>query len=228
MLVLGVTGQSGAGKGEFCAILNKMGYKSLDTDRTAREVVEKGSECLEILTGHFGKKILYPNGSMNRKKVAEIVFSDKDELEFLTKTTHRYIIEKMKEWLFEREIAGDKIAVIDAPQLFDAGADEYCTFTLAVLAKEETRIERILARDGISREAAKARIDSQEKDGFFKERCDYVVYNDRDLPALRKEAEGIVEELLSKKEYFDDESGFMRFDGLDLAALLQKGKPEKR
>ena len=205
MLVLGVTGQSGAGKGAFCDLMREKGIECLDTDRTAREVVEPGTECLELLAEHFGKEILNDDGSMNRKKVASIVFSDKDELEFLTRTTHKYIIEKMKEWLLERELAGDKIVIVDAPQLFDAGADFYCNFKLCVLADRDIRISRIMERDGISKDAAVSRIDSQMDDSFFKEKCEYVVYNNGNLAKLKKNADRIFDELMSKKEYFDGE-----------------------
>lgn len=205
MLVLGVTGQSGAGKGEFCNLMRQKGIACLDTDITAREVVEPGTECLAELVAHFGNDILNPDGTMNRKKVASIVFSDKDELEFLTNTTHSYIIEKMKEWLFERELCGDKIVIIDAPQLFDAGADFYCNFKLCVLADKKVRAERIMARDGLTYEAAMSRIESQNDDEFFKDRCEYVVYNNGDLGKLGKCADKIYNELMSKKEYFDDE-----------------------
>ncbi len=204
MLVLGVTGQSGAGKGAFCDIMREMGIKCLDTDKTAREVVEPGTECLSKLVAHFGEEILLPDGTMDRKKVASIVFADKKELEFLTKTTHKYIIEKIKEWLFERELAGDKIVIIDAPQLFDAGADFYCNFKLCVLADKEIRAERIMNRDGITKEQVMARIQSQNSDDFFKERCEYTVYNNGDLEKLKKNADKIYRELMSKKEYFDD------------------------
>ncbi len=204
MLVLGVTGQSGAGKGAFCDLLRQKGIHCLDTDKTARQVVEPGTECLGVLVSHFGKDILLDDGSMDRKKVASIVFSDKKELEFLTKTTHKYIIEKMKEWLFEREIEGDKIVVIDAPQLFDAGADLYCNFKLCVLADKNIRARRIMERDGLTLEQAMARIDSQNDDEYFKERCDYTVYNNGDLGKLSKTADKIYRELMEKKEYFDD------------------------
>ena len=204
MLVLGVTGQSGAGKGALCDIMKKKGIACLDTDKTAREVVLPGTECLARLCEHFGKEILLEDGSMDRKKVASIVFSDKDELEFLTKTTHKYIIEKIKEWLLDPQIAGDKIVIIDAPQLFDAGADFYCNFKLCVLADKETRIARITERDGITREAAIARIESQNDDEYFKQRCEYVIYNNGSLSKLEKSADKVYRELLEKKEYFDE------------------------
>ncbi len=204
MLVLGVTGQSGAGKGAFCDLLREKGIQCLDTDKTAREVVEPGTECLGVLVSHFGEDILLPDGAMDRKKVASIVFSDRNELEFLTKTTHKYIIEKMKEWLFERELSGDKIAVIDAPQLFDAGADFYCNFKLCVLADKEVRAQRIMKRDSLTYEQAMARIESQNGDEYFKERCDYTVYNNGDIGKLSKSVDKIYRELLEKKEYFDD------------------------
>ena len=208
MIVLGVTGQSGAGKGAFCDIMREKGIECLDTDKTAREVVEPGTECLAKLVSHFGEEILNGDGTMNRRKVASIVFSDKEQLKFLTETTHKYIIEKMKAWLFERELAGDKIAIIDAPQLFDAGADEYCNFKLCVLADRAVRAERITARDGISTEEANARIDSQNGDEYFKARCEYAVYNNGSLEKLKKQADKIYTELMSKKEYFDDELPF--------------------
>ena len=203
MLVLGVTGQSGAGKGEFCNIMREKGIACLDTDKTAREVVGPEKECLSMLVRHFGPGILCGDGTMNRKKVASIVFSDKNELEFLTKTTHKYIIEEMKKWLFERELSGDKIVIIDAPQLFDAGADFYCNFKLCVLADKEARVQRIMKRDGISIEQAMERIDSQNDDEYFKQRCDYVVYNNGSIAKLRENADKIYDELMAKKEYFD-------------------------
>ncbi len=205
MLVLGVTGQSGAGKGEFCSLMREKGIECLDTDKIAREVVAPGSECLCELVSHFGSDILLPDGSMDRKKVASIVFSDKKELEFLTKTTHKYIIEKIKEWLFNRELCGDKIVIIDAPQLFDAGADFYCNFILAVLADKEVRIERIKLRDGINDVQARARIESQKNDEYFKERCDFTVYNNGSLEKLRKSADRIFAQLIAKKEYFEED-----------------------
>ena len=204
MLVLGVTGQSGAGKGAFCRFLEEKGLPCLDTDKTAREVVEPGSACLAELTAHFGEGILLPDGSMDRKKVASIVFSDGAEREFLTRCTHTYIIEKMKEWLLDRELDGEKIVLIDAPQLFDAGADAYCNFTLCVLADREVRIGRILLRDDITLHEAEMRVDSQQDDAYFTERCDYVIYNNGSLERLQKYADKIYIELMSKKEYFEE------------------------
>ncbi|MBR3996033.1 MAG: dephospho-CoA kinase [Clostridia bacterium] len=204
MLVLGVTGQSGAGKGELCNIMEQLGACCLDTDKTAREVVLPGTQCLSELVAHFGNEILCNDGTMDRKKVASIVFSDREELEFLTTTTHKYIIEKIKQWLFERELSGDKIVIIDAPQLFDAGADFYCNFKLCVLADKEIRADRIMTRDGISYDEAMARINSQKDDEYFRERCDYVVYNNGNLEKLKKNTIKIYDELMSKKEYFDD------------------------
>ena len=110
----------------------------------------------------------------------------------------------MKDWRFERELEGDKIVVIDAPQLFDAGADLYCNFKLCVLADKNIRAQRIMERDVLTLEQAMARIDSQNSDEYFKERCDYTVYNNGDLGKLSKTADKIYRELMEKKEYFDD------------------------
>ena len=203
MIVLGVTGPSGAGKGEFCSIMQSLGAKSLDTDLVAREVVKPGSKCLYEIGKHFGPEIILANGEMDRKRVAQIVFSDKEKLEFLNKTTHKYIVDKIKEWLFECEISGEKLLIIDAPQLFEAGADEFCNFTLCVLADSDTRLSRIISRDKISQQAATLRQNNQKDDSFFTDKCDYVVYNDGNLKTLKKKAEQIFNDLMSHEEYFN-------------------------
>lgn len=202
MIVLGVTGPSGAGKGEFCSIMQRLGAKCLDTDLVAREIVRPGTKCLYELGKHFGPVIILANGEMDRKKVAEIVFSDRKELEFLNKTTHKYIIEKIKEWLFECEIAGEKLLILDAPQLFEAGADEFCNFTLCVLASSDIRLSRIISRDNISQEAAILRQNNQKEDKFFTDRCDFVLYNDGSRKNLEKKAVQIYNDLMSREEYF--------------------------
>ncbi len=204
MLVVGITGQSGAGKGEVSRLLCGYGIICLDTDKTAREVVAPGSPCLSELVAHFGEGILLSSGEMDRKKVASLVFSNKSELEFLTRVTHRYIIEEIKEWLFRRELDGEKIVAIDAPQLFDAGADFYCNFIVGVLSEENSRISRIISRDKISKEEAEKRISSQESDEFFISRCDYIVRNDGDLCELERQVENLYKILISKKEYYED------------------------
>lgn len=96
----------------------------------------------------------------------------KDKLTALNRITHKHIIAEINAWLEGRAKAGDTLAVVDAPQLFESGFDKHCDFIIGVIADREVRIRRIVARDGIDRTAAEKRIDSQHSDEFFTEHCD--------------------------------------------------------
>lgn len=197
MLVLGLTGQSGAGKGEFSRVFSSYDkVVCLDTDKTAREVVEIGTPCLMELCSCFGEEIMNQDGSLNRQKLAEIAFSDKEKHETLNRITHRYILDEIKNWLEMAKKDGMKIAVIDAPLLFESGADKLCDTTLGIIAPYGTRLKRILKRDGIDKKNAKIRLDSQPKDSFFKEKCDHVIANNGNLASLAKKAKSFIENLL--------------------------------
>ena len=177
MIVLGLTGQSGAGKSYVCDILRGAGIPCLDTDRVARYVCEAGTPCLAELHEAFGDGILLPDGSLDRKALGKIVFSDREKLQLLNNITHKYIRAETEEWLNTYRCAGAALAVVDAPVLFESGFDALCDCTAAVIAPEEIRLARILRRDGITEEAARARLASQHDDGFFETRCDYIIRN---------------------------------------------------
>ncbi|MBQ8758875.1 MAG: dephospho-CoA kinase [Clostridia bacterium] len=199
MLVLGLTGQSGAGKGEVSHSFSSFdGVVCLDTDKTAREVVEKGKPCLTELCECFGDEILDSDGNLNRKKLAEIAFSDKEKHEKLNKITHFHILEEIKKWLAESKRDGAILAIIDAPLLFESGADKLCDITVGIVAPYPTRLKRIIKRDGLDKKSAKMRLDAQPKDDFFEEKCDYIIANNGTLRALKEKAQLFICEILSK------------------------------
>lgn len=201
MLTVGLTGQSGAGKGEFARIFRSFpGVYTLDTDITAREVVEKGSPCLTELCSYFGQEILNGDGTLDRKKLASLAFSDKEKHKKLNSITHFYIMEEIKKWLCEVEKAGAKVAVIDAPLLFESGADTLCDVTVGVTSPYATRLKRIMKRDGIDRKSASLRLDAQPSDEFFTEKCTYIIANNGSLGHLYIKSKSIIEEILQNLE----------------------------
>lgn len=180
MITVGLTGPTGAGKGMLSTIFTKHGIPCLDTDKISRSVTQKGSPCLLELIQNFGGDILTPEGTLDRKKLANKVFLSEDKEEktkLLNKITHKYILAEITNWLDEMLQMGVPCAVVDAPLLFEAGLDRDCDYVIAVLADTKTRIERIKARDGITRELAEKRISAQKSDEFFKEHCSIVFYN---------------------------------------------------
>ena len=182
MIVLGLTGPSGAGKGVVGDAFRAEGIPVLDTDAVYHEWICRPSPCTRDLAEAFGEEILAENGSVNRRRLAAIVFCGTAEEEQrkkkLNAITHRYVLESCELWLRECEAHGARAAVIDAPLLIEAGLHTRCDRVLVVLAASETRLARIMVRDGISYEAAKARISAQPEDAFYREYAHFVFEND--------------------------------------------------
>ena len=114
------------------------------------------------------------------------------KLSDLNRITHKHIIDEINDWLGRRVESGDTVAVVDAPQLFESGFDKHCDYIVGVIADKNVRIRRIMARDGITKEAAEARIASQKSDEFFVDNCDFIVYNNGGVDALEEQVANIL------------------------------------
>ena len=184
MLVIGLTGPTGAGKGEVANIFKRYGIPVINADRVYHELITPPSSCLQELTEEFGKEILLPDGSLNRRALGGIVFSDPAARERLNTITHRYVMEEVKTQLERYRREGVPVSVFDAPQLFEAGAQRACGAVVSVLADRGLRLERIMARDNITAEAAMRRILAQKSDEFFKTHSDYIIENNGTVETL--------------------------------------------
>jgi dephospho-CoA kinase len=174
MLVFGITGGSGSGKSSASERFRENGIYVIDADKTAREVVRQGEPCLEELVKEFGSEILNDDGSLNRRKTGEIVFSDKKKLDILNRVTHKYIQKALEDQL--NKIDTD-IAAVDGAVIIGSPVEKMCSFLVSVMADKEIRVKRIMARDDISREAALKRIESQPSDEFYIANSRYLLYN---------------------------------------------------
>lgn len=184
MLLIGLTGPSGAGKGAFCRILlDKYGIPSIDADALYHALLVPPSPCLDVLANVFGGEILNPDGTLNRKALASIVFSSGEEavrqkrIEELNSITHHFVLNRTDALLREMEASGVKAAIFDAPALYESGADQWCHLLVTVLADKETRIQRITERDGLTREAAEMRVRAQHPDEFYTKNAHAVLLN---------------------------------------------------
>ena len=196
MLIIGLTGPTGAGKGTFSQIaVRAFGAEHIDTDKIARQVVEPGSAGLVALVGYFGNGILRADGSLDRKKLAAIVFSDRRKLAALNGITHPLVEKEVEKRLADARERLCPFAVIDAPLLFESGEDKLCDVTVGILADEQTRLLRILARDGIDREAAEKRLSAAKSNEYFRERCGYILENDSDQAAFEAQIRRFFEAL---------------------------------
>lgn len=194
MKVFGLTGGSGAGKSTVAEMLRQEGIYVIDADKIAREVVERGKPCLTELKAEFGEGIIRTDGSLDRRALGNIVFSDAEKLKSLNEITHKYIKEQIVKVLSGLECP---CAAIDGAVIIGSEIAKMCEFMVSVTADTDIRLERIMKRDGISREAAENRLNSQPDNKFYIERSDYVLRNDGDeaeLPEQVKELCGKIRE----------------------------------
>lgn len=195
MLVIGLTGPSGAGKGAVSTLFAEYGIPVIDADSVYHELLVPPSPCLDALCIEFGASILFPDGTLNRKKLAEIVFGDPNALQRLNELSHRFVMEEIRNQLKKLRNQDRLAAVIDAPQLFEAGADRDCNLVISVLADKRLRLERIIERDGIDAESAMRRIDAQRSDEFFRTHSNYIIENNGSIDHLRPEVKRILAEM---------------------------------
>lgn len=182
MKIIGLCGGSGAGKGTVCSLFAEFGIKCIDTDKLYHSLISTDSECTSELIATFGNGIS-ANPGIDRKALRDIVFSSRDNLELLNKITHKHILASVRTFIDE---SSDLPAlIIDAPLLFESGFDKECDVTVCVIADNEVRIKRITERDGISTEAARARIDSQIPNDRLIQMCDFAIENNSTVSELR-------------------------------------------
>ncbi len=180
--VVGLTGPTGSGKTSACAVAEELGYKVINCDTLAREAVEK-EDALLSLTNAFGNDIL-ENGKLNRKALAEKAFKSEDKTELLNKTLLPFVVEIIKE---EIQKADEDKILLDAPTLYESGADILCSSVIAVLSSLENRKKRILLRDNITKEAANLRISAGKDDNYYKDKTQHIIYNNGELATFKKE-----------------------------------------
>jgi dephospho-CoA kinase len=148
MKLIGITGGIGAGKSTVTDYLKAKGLTVLDADLVAREIVEPGSEALGLLADAFGMVILNEDGSLNRRKLAEIVFANPAKKGLLDEITHKKVIEIMLERA--NSMRDQQVVFLDVPLLFESGMDKYVDSVWLVDADDETRVQRVVERDGIT------------------------------------------------------------------------------
>lgn len=195
MQVIGITGGSGSGKTTALKALESMGALVLDCDNIYHRLLETCPELLEEIYSAFPGVVR--EGVLRRKELGARVFSDGAALEKLNSISHRYVDMEIERRLRSFAMEGGRIAAIDAIELFVGGQAKRCTSTVAVLAKPETRIRRIMERDGISREYAEMRIAAQHPDAYFEGLCDYILRNDGGVEEFREECLKLFKEILN-------------------------------
>ncbi len=193
-VIIGITGQSGAGKSTVGGMLRARGFHVIDADEVSRIVTRRGEPCLLDLAIEFGTGVLNRDGELNRKKLGKIVFGDREKLARLNEITHPYILGEIMRISEGRFKKGERAVFLDAPTLFESGGDKLCDKVIAVVAPREKRFNRIKERDGLSDADANARLDAQHESEYYASRSNILIENGSDVSALRV----LVMEMLDK------------------------------
>ncbi len=183
MTVLGITGPTGAGKTTLLREVEKLGGAVIDCDAVYHEMLKSDITLQDMLEREFGP-LRDESGSIDRKKLGRIVFGAPEKLEALNAIAWRGIAYRVRGILEDRREQGRALAAIDAIALLESPLKELCQLTVAVLAPQEVRVRRVMAREGVSEQYAWARVKAQRPDEYFIRKCDYTLVND--LPAAEE------------------------------------------
>ena len=175
--VIGITGPIGSGKSYVGDIFEQLGFPRIDTDKVYHGLISKYTETVRELEAEFGKEIVREDGSVDRKKLGEIVFSDKSKLSRLNEITHKYVHIETTTLIEKYREENRKAVIVEVPLMFESGFDKMCDEILCVVADDDVRTERIVKRNGISEKDAKNRIKNQKDNNFYIEKSTIVVYN---------------------------------------------------
>ncbi len=198
-MIIGITGNSGSGKTELSKILfkeisddknndlNKKNIEIIDADKVVKEMSKEDSIYFKEIVKLFGEDILNKTENanvLNRQKIADIIFNNKDIKNKLDELTFKYVVKEIKEKI---SISKADIILIDAPLLIESKLNEICNIVISVVASKQLRINRIIKRDNLEKEKAKQRIDAQKGEDFYIKNSNYVVINDSDNNSLEND-----------------------------------------
>lgn len=190
IMIIGLTGMSGAGKSTMSMLFGLNGFHIINCDRIAYQTA-KNPVFLEELQSRFPERLLNDDGTLDRAATAALIFSDKPKLELYDRVIFPYIGYEVMRQI--KEAKGD--VVLDAPTLFESGLDMLCTEIVGVIADIDNCVERITERDGISPESARARLSSQNDGEFFRQQCGIIIENNGDYLDFHDNAEKLIKQM---------------------------------
>lgn len=195
MRVIGLTGGIASGKSTISKMIKEIGIPIIDADEISREIVSKDSLVLKRIVKEFGYDVLNEDGTLNRKKLSNIVFRDLALLKKLNLITHPAIKNKIKEKTEEYKKLGIKCCVIDAALLIEAGFLDIIDLCLLVYVDKNVQLKRLMDRDNITYEAALRIIKSQMDLDEKKKYADYLIDNNKEIEFTRFQLNNIIKEI---------------------------------
>ena len=189
MTVLGLTGGSGVGKTTILSVWAGLGAYPVDADALYHQLLRENTVLLDALREKFPDAFV--SGVLNRKALGRIVFASKEKQKELESLTHHAVIDAVEKELETAQIQGFQTAAVDALYLLNSPLRPKLSIVVGIVAPQHERIERIAARDGVSRDYAAARIAAQPGEAYYRAHCDVILENNAGPETLKKQAEEI-------------------------------------
>ena len=198
--VIGLTGGIGSGKTDAAQYLESLGAARVDADAVSRALTGPGGEALDEIRRVFGDAAFHPDGALDRAVLGKLVFANEAARRALEGIMHPLVQRDMLLAMDAAAQAGAKVVVLDVPLLFETGMDALCDETWALYVEREKQIARVVFRDGLSREEAENRIDSQMPVDQRNTRATHVIDTDRPIERTRAELEQLYRAALKKAD----------------------------
>jgi dephospho-CoA kinase len=195
-MIIGLTGGIASGKSESAKYFEELGAFCIDADAVAKELTCKGKPVLQEIAKVFGDDILSVEGALNRKKLADIIFSDVSSKLKVEEILHSRIISRINE-IISKEVSDTEAIVVNAPLLFETGLDKVCNKIVTIKISYHIQVERLALRDDLSDDEIKKRIASQMPIEEKVKLSDFVVDNSGSKKDLKKQIENIYRLLTS-------------------------------
>lgn len=196
-LILGITGNIASGKSTIAGAFARLGAALVDADQLARDVVAPKSPVLQTLVARFGAEILLPEGSLDRERLGQIIFTDSVARQDLNQIMHPAIGQLAVERLQQlKKKPGLSLVVYEAPLLFEAGAEGRVDQVLVVKIEPQVQVQRLMQRDQLDEVAAQQRIATQMPQGEKLARADYVIDNSGTVAEALQQVDSLWQELV--------------------------------
>lgn len=194
MLKVGLTGSIAVGKTFVDNVFRELGVPVLDADQVARDVVEPGTVGLQRVVEEFGDSVVQ-GGKLDRARLGSIVFNDEEKRLKLNSIIHPLVFEAQDAWLKQRETERARVAIVDAALMIESGGYKRFDKLIVVWCERDLQLQRLMRRDGLSREDAERRIASQMPQDKKKSYADHLIDTSGDFDATRRQVADVFAEL---------------------------------
>lgn len=195
---IAVTGSAGSGKTLVCSRFRELGVNVISADTLARDVVAPESPAYEQIVNFFGETVLREDGALNRQMLRRRMITDERARETLEQIIHPEIQSRIQLKMSEAEQSGDPVVIVEVPLLFESGAADRFDAVITVTADRESQIRRLMDRDGISRNEAKALLMVQMSDDEKVKQSEFVIENNGTPDGLKRSVDAVYEKIYRK------------------------------